>query len=139
MSLKALSHLVIATQQVSRFASFFQDLFEVVPHYHTKEFCEFVLPDRTRIAFFVPVGKAARYFRSEPQHSIAFGITVSDVEKIYEKASALKERYKLVLSGPPKAHPWGEKSFLLIDFDQNRWEITQSPSSSGKLNNLEEG
>ena len=37
------------------------------------------------------------------------------------------------LSGPPKEHPWGDKSFLVTDPDGNRWEIAQAPSDDGML------
>jgi uncharacterized glyoxalase superfamily protein PhnB len=41
--------------------------------------------------------------------------------------------FPITISGPPKDHPWGERSFLLTDPDGNRWEITQSPSDNGML------
>ena len=62
------------------------------------------------------------------------GLTVSDVDAFFQKVTALGDPAASDrLSGPPKEHPWGEKSFLLTDPDGNRWEITQTPASDGML------
>jgi uncharacterized glyoxalase superfamily protein PhnB len=58
---------------------------------------------------------------------------VSDVDAVHQKLAALPADLGLQLSGSPKEHPWGEKSFLLTDMDGNRWEITQTPSPDGML------
>lgn len=124
------SHLVIATNDVLKISRFFEDFFELKPHFSNSEFCEFVLPSKFRLAFFKPVGKATKYFTAEGERGTAsFGVTVNDTQAAYEKAIAMNAD----VSGPPKDHPWGEKSFLLIDPDGNRWEITQSPTVDGKL------
>jgi uncharacterized glyoxalase superfamily protein PhnB len=57
---------------------------------------------------------------------------VSDVEATYRTLAGMTGA-GIALSGPPKDHPWGEKSFLLTDPDGNRWEITQAPSDDGML------
>ncbi len=45
----------------------------------------------------------------------------------------LKRKPNISLASKPKDHPWGFRSFLLVDPDLNRWEITQSPSEKGML------
>jgi len=50
---------------------------------------------------------------------------------------ALSNTFECSTAGEPKEHPWGEKSFLLIDPDGNRWEITESPTPDGILLNRE--
>ena len=135
--IQACSHLVIATEDVGAMTVFFKGLFEVSPHFSNEMFSEFVLPSRFRIAFFKPVGAAAKYFSSEPSRKgLSLGVTVDDVEALYRKAST-EFKDQVELSGPPKDHPWGEKSFLLIDPDGNRWEIVQSPSDDGLLVNID--
>ncbi|MCB0416919.1 MAG: VOC family protein [Bdellovibrionales bacterium] len=127
------SHLVIATADVPAAKYFFESVFEVPAHFSNDQFCEFVLPSRFRIAFFLPVGKAAEFFSaSGERHHCSFGITVKDVDACYARWEKLELRGSRV-SGPPKDHPWGERSFLLIDPDGNRWEITQTPSNDGML------
>lgn len=132
--IKALSHLVISSNNVTHISKFFQEAFEIAPHYINEEFSDFILPDKSRIAFFKPVGKVTNYFKTleDPAHA-SYGLTVEDVDAFYERLMTLKENYQLEVSGEPKDHPWGEKSFLLIDPDRNRWEITQSPSKEGHL------
>ena len=126
----ACSHLVIATHDVAKMVHFFSNLFGIQVHFENEMFAEFVLPSRHRIAFFKPVGASAKHFHAEGERGhCAFGVTVEDVSQIHETAL----RLNLKVSGPPKDHPWGEKSFLLTDPDGNRWEITQSPSPSGLL------
>lgn len=128
--IQACSHLVISAESVENMKTFFSTLFSVAPHFSNSEFCEFVLPSRFRIAFFKPMGKAAQFFSLPKERSqVSYGVTVKNVEHTYQKALEMK----LNLSGPPKDHPWGEKSFLVIDVENNRWEITQSPSEDGLL------
>jgi hypothetical protein len=131
------SHLVIATDDVPAMERSFRYLFEIEPHFSNPEFCDFVLPSRFRIAFFRPVGAAAKYFDAgSNRKQISIGVTVPDVDATYARATAAKGlAMGISTSGPPKEHPWGEKSFLLIDSDSNRWEITQSPSEDGLLVN----
>lgn len=132
--LRAVSHLVIATAHVPAITRFFSAAFEIAPVFENDQFSEFVLPSRFRIAFFLPVGAAAQRFdaaASRAAHSI--GVTVDDVDAAFARISAMDEGLGHVVSGPPKDHPWGERSFLLIDPDGNRWEVTQSPSKDGVL------
>jgi len=79
----------------------------------------------------------SKHFKAESQRGqIGIGITVTDVEALYARATdPTSQVMGVTVSGAPKDHPWGEKSFLLIDPDQNRWEITQSPSKDGLLVN----
>ena len=132
--IQACSHLVISASDVERMRRFFEALFIVSPHFFNEEFCEFVLPSKFRIAFFKPVGKASQFFSLPQERSqVSYGVTVQDVDVVYQRALEMK----LNVSGPPKDHPWGEKSFLVIDPENNRWEVTQSPSNDGMLVNLE--
>lgn len=129
--LLASSHLVIATSNVERITKFFAELFELSPHFANREFAEFVLPSRFRIAFFVPVGKSKESFDTGVSRgALAIGLTVTDVDNFYQKVMS---RQDCQTAGEPKNHPWGEKSFLLTDPDGNRWEITQSPEKDGML------
>jgi uncharacterized glyoxalase superfamily protein PhnB len=66
---------------------------------------------------------------------VARGVTVTDVDALWRKLEPMLEASGARASGPPKEHPWGEKSFLLVDPDGNRWEIAQSPTASGVLVN----
>ena len=132
--IRAVSHLVIATEDVARLAGFFEELFSVEPHFANDMFTEFVLPSRFRIAFFKPVGAAAKFFDAKvARGACSFGVTVDDVDALYTQARLVEIKWGITLSGPPKTHPWGEKSCLLIDPDGNRWELTQTPSSDGML------
>lgn len=132
--IKACSHLVIASSNVSAMREFFVSLFQAKPHFSNDEFCEFVLASHFRVAFFKPVGKSALFFSLPQDRSqVAYGVTVENVEEVYSRALQLR----LQVSGAPKDHPWGEKSFLLIDPENNRWEIAQSPSRDGMLVNLD--
>lgn len=131
-----ISHLVISSSNVLRMTEFFRETFGLMPHYANDEFADFVLQSGARVAFFAPVGKSAKYFQADGSRSaVAFGITVSDVNQFYQHCLVLAEKYALTFSGAPKEHPWGEPSFLLIDFEGNRWEITQSPNEQGVLVN----
>ena len=131
--IRACSHLVIATDNVPRMTKFFAKVFATEAHFRNKLFAEFILPSKFRVAFFKPVGPAAKYFESTPNRGgVSFGVTVDNVDAVFEMAGSMKGD-EVQVSGPPKDHPWGEKSFLLIDPDGNRWEITNSPSADGML------
>lgn len=133
------SHLVIVAKDVAKMSGFFKSVFEVQPHYENPEFVDFVLPSKFRIAFFKATGTAAKYFHVPAERTgVSYGITVSQIDTFYKRLTdefLSKPNCELQVSGPPKEHPWGEKSFLLIDPEQNRWEITQSPSQNGMLVN----
>jgi uncharacterized glyoxalase superfamily protein PhnB len=134
MTALACSHLTLATLDVPRITRFFEFAFDTAPRFENDMFSEFVLPSRFRIAFFRPVGASAESFRAEAaRDGSAIGITVADVDDAHRRMAAAVDRWPLRLSGPPRAHPWGEKSFLLTDPDGNRWEVTQAPSSDGLL------
>ena len=132
----ACSHLILASDDVPRIAGFFREAFGVPAHYENEMFADFVLPSKFRVAFFKPVGASARTFRAAADRDgCAFGATVADVDAVFGRLSAMSGCFPIQLSGPPKDHPWGEKSFLLTDPDGNRWEITQSPAGDGMLVN----
>lgn len=134
MSLLAASHLVVATGDVPRITRFFTEAFNTAPVFENDMFSEFVLPSKFRIAFFKPVGASASSFdAAASRKGSAVGLTVANVDDTFAKLDALRDIFAHHLSGPPKEHPWGEKSFLLTDPDGNRWEITQAPSSDGLL------
>jgi uncharacterized glyoxalase superfamily protein PhnB len=125
--------VVLASDDVPRITKFFGEAFGIAPAFENEMFSEFVLPSKFRIAFFKPVGASARTFSATGDRTgSALGLTVADVEAAFRAIAALKQ-YAIALSGPPKAHPWGEKSFLLTDPDGNRWEVAQAPSESGML------
>lgn len=128
------SHTVLASADVPRITRFFQQAFDLAPLFENNEFSEFVLPSKFRIAFFVPTGPAARSFdASASRAGGSLGLTVRDVDDVHARLEAMQSAFPITLSGPPKDHPWGERSFLLTDPDGNRWEITQSPSDNGML------
>jgi uncharacterized glyoxalase superfamily protein PhnB len=132
--LRACSHLLVATDDVPAMTRFFARAFEASPQFENDMFSEFVLPSKFRIAFFKPVGKSASTFHAASDRGgTAFGLTVDDVDAVHARVVAMADEFRLAISGPPKEHPWGEKSFLLTDGDGNRWEIAQSPSSNGML------
>lgn len=134
--LRAASHLVLATADVPAITRFFTEALGLTPAFENEMFSEFVLPSKFRIAFFKPVGASAQSFdEAASRAAIAIGLTVDDVDAVFARLDALRGTYAHQVSGPPKEHPWGEKSFLLTDPDGNRWEITQSPSSDGLLVN----
>lgn len=129
----ACSHVVLASDDVPRITGFFRLAFGVAPRFENEMFSEFVLPSAFRVAFFKPVGASAQTFRAGADRmGSALGVTVADVEAAYRAITTLSG-YGFQVSGPPKEHPWGEKSFLLTDPDGNRWEIAQSPSADGML------
>ncbi len=131
--LLACSHLLLASDDVPRIAAFFRDAFGVTAKFENDMFADFVLSSRFRVAFFKPVGASAATFRTSADRAAsAFGVTVSDVEATYRTLAGMTGA-DIALSGPPKEHPWGEKSFLLTDPDGNRWEIAQAPSDDGML------
>jgi uncharacterized glyoxalase superfamily protein PhnB len=130
----ACSHLTIATGDVPGMTRFFGLAFDATPRFENEMFSEFVLPSRFRIAFFKPVGASARSFRATAERGgCAIGITVGDVDEAYRRLTGMAGEFAFEVSGAPKAHPWGEKSFLLTDPDGNRWEITRTPSPDGML------
>jgi uncharacterized glyoxalase superfamily protein PhnB len=132
--LRACSHLLVATDDVPGMTRFFARAFEAAPQFENDMFSEFVLPSKFRIAFFKPVGKSASTFRAASDRGgCAFGVTVEDVDALHARVAAMAGEFRLEISGPPKDHPWGEKSFLLTDGDGNRWEIAQTPSDDGML------
>lgn len=131
--LLACSHVLLASDDVPRITRFFERAFELPPRLENDMFSEFVLPSKFRLAFFKPVGASARTFRADAsREGSALGLTVSDVDGFFQKVTALGGP-GIGVSGPPKEHPWGEKSFLLTDPDGNRWEIAQTPASDGML------
>ena len=133
MTVLACSHVVLASGDVPRITRFFAEVFGAAPQFENEMFSEFVLPSRFRLAFFKPVGASARSFQVTAERGgSALGLTVSDVDAVFQSLSAL-QGFPIELSGPPKDHPWGERSFLLTDPDGNRWEIAQSPSVDGML------
>lgn len=116
---------------------FIKEVFELEAYYESPEFGEFVLPSGFRLAFFRVTGKAARFFKEATgREGMSMGVTVRDVDVLYTRVESRLEKLNLQVSGPPKEHPWGEKSFLLIDPDGNRWEITKSPTEDGNLVNI---
>ena len=134
--LLAASHLVLATADVPAITRFFAEAFGLTPAFENDMFSEFVLPSKFRIAFFKPVGASAATFDAgASRQGSAVGLTVADVDDTFARLEVLRDRFAHQLSGPPKDHPWGEKSFLLTDPDGNRWEITQTPSADGSLVN----
>ena len=133
--LLAVSHVVIASDDVPRMTRFFGAAFDISTQFENEMFAEFVLPSKFRIAFFKPVGASARTFNAAAgRDGSALGVTVADVDAVFTHVTALTE-FAFQVSGPPKEHPWGEKSFLLTDPDGNRWEIAQAPTASGMLEN----
>lgn len=131
--LLACSHLVLSSADVPRITAFFGSAFGIEPHFANEMFAEFVLPSGFRVAFFTPVGPTARTFStSATRDTGSIGITVTDVDTTHALVTRLGNCH---VSGPPKDHPWGERSFLLTDPDGNRWEVTQTPSPDGMLRN----
>ena len=130
----ACSHSVLATSNVPAITRFFATAFDVAPVFENEAFSEFVLPSRFRVAFFTPTGTAAKVFDAAASRSAgALGVTVRDVDAMFARLESLRDAFVFTLSGPPKNHPWGERSFLLTDPDGNRWEIAQAPSDDGML------
>lgn len=128
------SHFLVTSDDVPALMRFLGALFEIEPRFENPEFGEFVTRGGFRIAVFKVVGKTAEFFDSGgARGTVVLGVTVEDVDGTFARADALCRTSGARHSGPPKAHPWGEKSFLLIDPQGNRWEIAESPSASGML------
>lgn len=136
MNFLANSHIVLTTKDVARITEFWRQLLQLEPHFENKGFAEFVLPSGFRFAFFLPTGTAGKHFSNTTERNhLSVGLTVKDIDVAFERAHSLKEAFGNSDAGAPKEHPWGEKSFLLIDPDGNKWEITESPTESGVLVN----
>ena len=134
--LLASSHAVLASADVPRITRFFQQAFDIAPAFENNQFSEFVLPSKFRIAFFVPTGATAKSFSADGDRTGgSLGLTVRDVDGAHAHLETMRAQFPIALSGPPKDHPWGERSFLLTDPDGNRWEITQAPADDGMLTN----
>lgn len=134
--LLACSHAVLSSADVPRITRFFEQAFGVAPAFANNEFAEFVLSSRFRIAFFVPTGPTVKAFSVDGDRSGgSLGLTVRDVNAVHTRLETMHASFPFTLSGPPKDHPWGERSFLLTDPDGNRWEITQTPNEAGMLEN----
>lgn len=128
------SHLTLTSNDVPRAMRFFEAAFGLRPKYENAEFGEFVLESGFRIAIFAVLGKTKEYFRADGERgTLAIGVTVADVDAAWRRIEPLLASTGARASGPPKDHPWGERSFLLIDPDGNRFEITQSPTRGGML------
>ncbi len=136
--IKGFSHIVIATENVKKMTSFFNEVFEIQACYENDLFSEFILESQFRVAFFKPLEVNKQFFdTASTRSSISLGITVKDVDKTFERVKNLSKKHNLEIGSEPKDHPWGFRSFLLIDPDKNRWEITQSPTQSGMLKEVE--
>lgn len=130
--------MVIATDDVAAMTKFLSDAFGLAPYFENAMFSEFVAPSGFRIALFKPVGESSKRFTAQGERgTCGFGVTVEDVDASYVQVQNAIGIHGGSLSGPPKEHPWGEKSFLMLDPDGNRWEVTQSPTESGMLKNRE--
>lgn len=129
--LLACSHLVLASADVPRITAFVSQAFALSPQFANDMFAEFVLSSAFRVAFFQPTGPTATTFSTSSERNTgSIGVTVTDVDAVYAVVVTLNT---CSVSGPPKDHPWGERSFLLTDPDGNRWEVTQSPTENGML------
>ena len=76
-------------------------------------------------------------FSYQPGLLVNTSPTVTNIDVVYQQVLTLSSTFACSNAGAPKEHPWGEKSFLLIDPDGNRWEITESPTKDGILLNRE--
>ena len=129
--MRACSHVTITSPDVPRQLAFLGEAFGLTPKFANDEFGEFVLASGFRVAVFKVVGMVADHFREDGERgTLALGVTVDDVDATFARLEPLLEPRGARVSGPPKDHPWGERSFLLVDPDGNRWEITQTPPSS---------
>jgi catechol 2,3-dioxygenase-like lactoylglutathione lyase family enzyme len=129
------SHALLVSTQVPRTMAFLKELFELEAHFENDEFGEFVLPSGFRLAVFRPTGTTTKFFADGERGAVALGVTVRDVDALWSRIESRIGEWGARVSGPPKEHPWGEKSFLLVDPDGNRWEIAQSPTADGTLVN----
>ena len=135
VAVAAASHAVLASPGVPRMMRFFEALLQLAPNFENRAFGEFILPSGFRLAFFRAEGKAARFFDEDANRGgSSIGLTVHDIEGLHKRLLELADADADVeISGPPKEHPWGERSFLLVDPDGNRWEITESVQDGGML------
>lgn len=132
------SHAVFATADVARITAFWRAFMDMEPHFENKGFSEFVLPSGYRFAFFLPTGTAGKHFSAAgTRNASSSGLTVVDVDEVFNRLLVCAESHECSHAGAPKEHPWGEKSFLMVDPDGNKWEITQSPTKDGRLVNRE--
>ncbi|MFG0319309.1 MAG: VOC family protein [Planctomycetota bacterium JB042] len=134
--MRACSHVTLTSPDVPRQLAFLQAAFGLSPKFANEEFGEVVLASGFRIAVFRVVGKTRDFFREDGERgTVALGVTVDDVDAAFARIEPLVASHGARVSGPPKDHPWGERSFLLVDPDGNRWEVTRTPggSSDGML------
>jgi predicted enzyme related to lactoylglutathione lyase len=132
--LLACSHVTLTSNDVRRAFRFLEAAFGLQPKFLNDEFGEVVLASGFRLAIFKVLGRTQEYFdASGNRGTLALGMTVADVDAAYRRIEPLLTEFQARVSGPPKDHPWGERSFLLIDPDGNRFEITRSPSPRGML------
>ncbi len=134
--MRACSHVTLTSSDVPRQLAFLRAAFGLAPKFANDEFGEVVLASGFRIAVFRVVGKTREFFREDGERgTVALGVTVDDVDAAYARIEPLLESHGARVGGPPKDHPWGERSFLLVDPDGNRWEVTRTPdgSSDGML------
>lgn len=135
----ACSHALLVSDDVPRMMAFVTRVFGLAAHFENQDFGEFVLPSGFRLAVFRATGAAGKYFDAQGSRGASsLGITVTDVDAFYRALEPALAALGARVSGPPKEHPWGEKSFLLIDPDGNRWEIAQSPTPTGELVNRDD-
>src|SRR5690349_13260978 len=106
MAIRAASHLILATADVTRITRFFTEAFGIEPVFENDMFSEFVLPSKFRLAFFKPVGASAQSFdASASREGSAVGLTVANVDDAFERVNGLGDRFLYRVSGPPKDHP----------------------------------
>ena len=133
------SHVTLTSNDVPRQMAFLAFAFRMQPKFENTEFGEFVLASGFRIAVFKVVGKVREFFTSEGERGTqALGLTVDAVDEFYDHLETRREEFGVKVSGPPKDHPWGARSFLMIDPDGNRWEITQNARDDGMLEDCPE-
>lgn len=129
--MRACSHATLTSPDVPRQLAFLGEAFGLTPKFANDEFGEFVLASGFRLAVFKVVGKTKEFFRADGERgTVALGVTVDDVDATFARIEPNLERWGARVSAPPKDHPWGERSFLLVDPDGNRWEVTQLPAGS---------
>lgn len=134
--IRTVSHALLASDDVPREMRFLEFLLGRKPRFENEEFGEFVLENGFRLAVFRPVGKAARLFRADGERgTVSLGLTTDDVDALYERVAAQLDRFGASTAGPPRDHPWGQRSFLLVDPDGNRFEIAQAPEGGAMLPN----
>lgn len=130
----ACSHVLLTTRDVPRMLAFLEHCFGLKPVFANDAFGECVTSSGFRIAVFTVVGRVAEHFTADAgRGTVALGVTVADVDAFFADIEPRLAAHGARTAGPPKEHPWGEKSFLLFDPDGNRWEIAQSPTPHGGL------